>query len=97
MAPARHTDAPPASTSDKDRERLDQSFEDMDTTQEAYRQANADQHKPPRPAFGKKAAEQTPPKKKGVAEQATLPPKQGPAEQAPVVEQPASAEQAPNR
>ena len=71
--PARAVEAPPASTSDKDRERLIQSFEDQETTRRAYREANqsTQQSAPP------------PPKKKGPAEQATLPPKKkGPAEQA---------------
>lgn len=33
------TEAPPASTSDVDRSRLHQSFDDMETTQRAYREA----------------------------------------------------------
>lgn len=39
-ARARPNLAPPASTSDKDRERLVQQFEDMETTQRAYREAD---------------------------------------------------------
>jgi|ERR1043165_905661 hypothetical protein len=95
-APARHAEAPPASTSDKDRERLIQGFDDMDTTQRAYREAGAVQKPPPKKTGP--AEQATLPKKKGPAEQATLPPKKpGPAEQAPVVEQPAAAAQAPNK
>jgi hypothetical protein len=78
-APASHYEAPPASTSDKDRERLTQGFDDMKTTQDAYREAGA-----VKPATPKKTgpAQQAslPPKKKGVAEQA---PPQTPAPPAP--------------
>lgn len=78
-APARPAEAPPASTSDKDRERLTQGFEDMQTTQNAYKEAGADsgsaapaQKKPTNP-------------KKAPVEQApgTGPHKKAPVEQAP--------------
>lgn len=77
-------EAPPASTSDKDRERLIQSFDDMQTTQRAYREAEGSQQQTPpnQPLQGQPA----PPKKKGVAEQAPPEPKKkkkGVAEQAP--------------
>jgi hypothetical protein len=73
-------EAPPASTSDKDRERAIQQFDDMQTTQQAYEQAGQESNAPPQqPLQGQPA----PPKKKGVAEQGTLPKKTGPAEQAP--------------
>lgn len=65
-------EAPPASTSDKDRERAVQQMDDMQTTQNARKEAGQNAKKPP-PG----------PLKKGPAEQATLPPKKGPAEQAP--------------
>lgn len=72
--PARPVEAPPASTSDQDRSHLVQSFDDMETTQKARKEANANAKKPP----------PGPLQKKGPAEQATLPPKKkGPAEQAP--------------
>jgi hypothetical protein len=77
-APAHPYEAPPASTSDVDRSRAIQQMDDMQTTQNARKEANADAKKPP-PG----------PLKKGPAEQATLPPKSpppkktGPAEQAP--------------
>lgn len=61
QAPARHTEAPPASTSDKDRERLNQSFEDMDTTQRAYREAEqGKKNAPPPKAVQKAPVEQAP-------------------------------------
>jgi len=73
-APPRAVEAPPASTSDKDRERLNQSFEDQETTQRAYKEAGqANQPPPPPPG-------QAPPKKKGVAEQAEMPKKKKGAE-----------------
>ncbi|HUS33396.1 MAG TPA: hypothetical protein VMZ53_33065 [Kofleriaceae bacterium] len=83
--PARPYEAPPASTSDKDRERLTQQFEDMETAQRAHKEANQSARQaPPPPLKG-----QPTPKKKGVAEQATLPPKKkGVAEQAPVEQAP---------
>ncbi|HEY5923622.1 MAG TPA: hypothetical protein VIV11_18200 [Kofleriaceae bacterium] len=78
-APADHAEAPPASTSDKDRERLIQSFDDMETTQHAYEEAGqANRAAPPPPLSG----QPPPPKKKGVAEQAEMPKKKGVAEQA---------------
>ena len=71
--PARPAEAPPASTSDEDRSHLVQQFDDMQTTQQATKEAKSAAKKPP-PG----------PLKKGPAEQATLPPKKvGPAEQAP--------------
>ena len=72
--------APPASTSDKDRERLIQQFDDMQATQRAYEEANRPAP-PPAPVQGTNPP--AAPKKKGPAEQATLPKKKGPAEQAP--------------
>jgi hypothetical protein len=75
-APARPAEAPPASTSDKDRERSVQQFEDMETTQRAYREAEGARQAPPRGA-------PPPPAKQGPAEQAPAPKKKGPAEQAP--------------
>ena len=83
-APWPHSEAPPASTSDEERHELTQTFDDMDTTQRAYQQAEgaqqqkAQQTQPlpgqPAPPTKKKkgVAEQAPPqpKKKGVAEQA---------------------------
>ena len=74
------TEAPPASESDKQRERSIQQFEDMQTTQDAYRQASEENNAPPPPPL---QGQPPPPKKKGPAEQATLPKKTGPAEQAP--------------
>lgn len=72
--PARPAEAPPASTSDQDRSHLVQQFDDMETTQRAHKEANANAKKPP----------PGPLKKQGPAEQATLPPKKiGPAVQAP--------------
>lgn len=68
-APARPAEAPPASQSDKDRERLNQSFEDMQTTQNAYREA------------GQSEAAKTPPPKKKQAQPPN--PKKAPVEQAP--------------
>src|SRR5687768_7953012 len=71
-------EAPPASTSDKDRERSIQQFEDMEVTQRAYEEAGQPERAAPPPPAGQPA----PPKKKGPAEQAELPKKKGPAEQA---------------
>lgn len=61
-------EAPPASTSDNDRSRLIQQFDDMQTTQQAYREATNEAQPPPpnQPAT---------PKKKGPAEQAPPAPK----------------------
>ncbi len=79
QAPRRPSLAPPASTSDEQRTDLVDSFDDMETTQRAYREAEAGNKAPP------KAAQQPQPAvKKGVAEQAPPEPKKkGPAEQAP--------------
>jgi hypothetical protein len=69
-APRRPAEAPPASQSDADRYRVNEQFEDMETTQEAYRQAAPETQGPPPPP---------PPKKKmGPAEQATMPKKPPP-------------------
>ncbi len=61
-------EAPPASPSDQDRSRVNQQFEDMETTQNAYRQAEQGSAAPPPP----------PPRPPG-----TPPPKKAPVEQAP--------------
>jgi hypothetical protein len=59
--------APPASTSDRDRERAVQQFDDMETTQRAYREAGESTNQDPQrgyvpPGSGKKApVEQAPP------------------------------------
>jgi hypothetical protein len=66
-----HTEAPAASTSDRDREGLRQSFDDMQNTQQAYREARGEN-----PAAGSGSAAGSavvpppPPKKTGPAEQA---------------------------
>lgn len=61
QAPARPAEAPPASTSDKDRERLVQSFDDMETTQRAYREAEQGKRQAPPPKPIQKApVEQAP-------------------------------------
>jgi hypothetical protein len=79
--PRRQAEPPPASTSDKDRERSIQQFDDMETTQRAYQQA--EQGKAARNAAAKKGQPQGP-VKTGPAEQAPPEPKKkGPAEQAP--------------
>ena len=79
---ARPANAPPASTSDRDRERMTQSFDDMETTQRAYREAGQEQNAPPPAA--KNAQQPAKPAKKGPAVQAPPEPKKkGPAEQAP--------------
>lgn len=76
---ARPAEAPPASWSDKDRERLIQSAEDQDLTMRARNEARQPASKPAAANPQNASA----PKKKGPAEQATLPPKKtGPAEQA---------------
>ena len=49
-APYRHTEAPPASVSDEDRHHLVQQFDDMETTQQAYGQAEAESPAPPPPS-----------------------------------------------
>ena len=46
-APWRHAEAPPASTSDEDRHHLNQQFEDMEITQQAYREAQQESQPPP--------------------------------------------------
>ena len=68
-APPRPVEAPAASTSDKDRERSVQQFDDMERTQRAYQEAEQESAStaPPAPLPGQPAA---PPKKKGPAEQA---------------------------
>jgi hypothetical protein len=62
-------EAPPASTSDKDRERSVQQFDDMQTTQNAYREAGAESgsgsaapKKAPAPQNPKKAPVEQAPK-----------------------------------
>ena len=67
-APFPHYEAPPASASDLDRERLVQQFDDMTCTQEAYGQAKRES------PVSQQPASTAPPKKRGPAEQATLPP-----------------------
>jgi len=74
-APARHDEAPPASVSDKERERLNQQFDDMQTTQNAYREAEQESAPPPK-------APAAPNPKKAPVEQAPSP-KKAPVEQAP--------------
>lgn len=80
--------APPSSTSDKDRERSTQQFDDMQTTQRAYQEAKK-ANQPAQNANAPSTQAQPPgtPKKKGVAEQAPPDPaatkKKGVAEQAP--------------
>src|SRR5687768_10074964 len=72
-------EAPPASTSDKDRERSVQQFDDMQTTQNAYREANDNPAAAPEPVT-------QPPANQAVAQPppTTLPkPKKAPVEQAP--------------
>jgi hypothetical protein len=61
-------EAPPASTSDKDRERSVQQFDDMQTTQNAYKEAGAESS-----GAGSGSAQQ----------KAPLNPKKAPVEQAP--------------
>lgn len=68
-APRRPATAPPASTSDNDRDRLNQQFEDMETTQRAYQEAGGGSSKQPKA----KPAAQKPPKT-GPAEQAPVEP-----------------------
>jgi hypothetical protein len=83
-APASHSEAPPASTSDKDRERLNQSFDDMQTTQNAYREAGQAQGEAPPPPLSGQPAPATTAKKKAPVEQAPAEPKKkAPVEQAP--------------
>lgn len=61
-------EAPPASTSDKDRERGVQQFDDMETTQRAHREASGSQPPAPTPLPGTGSGAAV--KKKGPAEQA---------------------------
>lgn len=81
--PARAVEAPPASTSDKDRERLTQSFDDMQTTQNAYGEAKQEQAKPPPgttlPTQGKGKA----PVEQAPADDGTPKKRKAPVEQAP--------------
>jgi len=66
-------EAPPASTSDKDRERLIQQFDDMETTQRAREEAGARKAPPPPlPAEGSSAPAPNP---VGPATPAPPPPK----------------------
>jgi hypothetical protein len=70
---ARPAEAPPASTSDKDRERSVQQFDDMETTQRAHREATGGQSQTVAPAApagtGSGSGAVPVPKKKGPAEQ----------------------------
>ncbi len=81
--PRRPSEAPPASTSDTDRSRLIQSFDDQQSAQQAYREAGQSNQAPPKAskALDKNKAQgpgsEAAPKKKGPAEQATLPPPDG--------------------
>jgi hypothetical protein len=70
-APPRPVEAPPASTSDKDRERSIQQFDDMERTQRAYQEAEQENASTPPPA--PRPGQAPPPKKKGPAEQAPKP------------------------
>jgi hypothetical protein len=73
-------EAPPASTSDKDRERSVQQFDDMETTQNAYHEAGINS------GSGEPKMQTPPPApnaKKAPVEQAPLPKKKAPVEQAP--------------
>jgi hypothetical protein len=54
------TEAPPASTSDVDRYRLTQQFDDMETTQRAYREAGQENKKPPKAAAGMPSSKKAP-------------------------------------
>lgn len=77
-ARARPVEAPPASTSDRDRERAVQQFDDMETTQNAYREANqSNRQTKARANAAKKGAPAT------TQPAPTQPVKKGPAEQAP--------------
>lgn len=72
----RAVEAPPASTSDRDRERAVQQFDDMQTTQNAYSEANAAKGGGSGASQGSGSAGQgsaAPPAKKGPAEQGYLP------------------------
>ena len=80
-APFPHTEAPPASTSDEDRHHLTQQFDDMQWTQDAYRQAEGAQRAKAPPPKKKEAAPPNP--KKAPVEQAPMPKKKAPVEQAP--------------
>jgi hypothetical protein len=67
---ARPAEAPPASTSDKDRERSIQQFDDMETTQRAHAEVQSGQVQPaPPPPAGTGSGSAVVPKKKGPAEQ----------------------------
>lgn len=72
-ASAKHEEAPPASTSDKERDAMVQQFEDMQTTQNAYRESGEHRttplHAQPIPKPGAPPA-----KKTGPAVQGKLPP-----------------------
>jgi hypothetical protein len=68
---ARPAEAPPASTSDKDRERSVQQFDDMETTQRAHAEAQRGQAQTPPPA--------------GTGSGSAVPKKTGPAEQGPPI------------
>jgi len=70
---ARPAEAPAASTSDKDRERAVQQFDDMQTTQNAYNEASGTQGQgSAAPAAGTGSGSAAP-AKKGPAEQGYLP------------------------
>ena len=75
-APWRHAEAPPASTSDEDRHHLNQQFEDMEVTQEAYREAEQESAPPPKAA-------PAPNPRKAPVEQAPSPKKKAPVKVAP--------------
>jgi hypothetical protein len=75
-ARARPAEAPPASTSDKERERGIQQFDDMQTTQNAYGEANAARQGSAAGSgagAGSGSGSSAQPKKKGPAEQGYLP------------------------
>jgi hypothetical protein len=73
-APAKHEEAPAASTSDKEREQLVQQFDDMQTTQEAYRESGEHRTTPLHAQPIPKPGAPPPPKKTGPAVQGKLPP-----------------------
>ncbi|MDX2092994.1 MAG: hypothetical protein SFX73_34440 [Kofleriaceae bacterium] len=91
--PRTNVEAPPASSSDDERYQLYQQFEDMEDTQEAYREARHEGGSAPPTPLPPGVAEQaepplappglTPPKKVGPAVQAPPPVRNGPAVQAP--------------
>src|SRR5262245_34065621 len=87
-APARHWEAPPANTADVDRDRLIQQFDDMQDTQNAYREASQDAAKPPPdspvPGAPRKApVEQAPSATKTAPVGQATTPRKAPVEQAP--------------